>query len=101
MPRRRYGGTPGEPAAAAWDAACFPPPPPLRNARIRQRRAGKVEVLTERQGHTQSRKPLEIEWSSVFPIVERCRAAQEDRGGEVQRRAGGCRQQDGTVQREK
>lgn len=78
-----------------------PPPPPLRNARIRQRRAGKVEVLTERQGHTQSRKPLEIEWSSVFPIVERCRAAQEDGGGEVQRRAGGCRQQDGTVQREK
>lgn len=77
------------------------PPPPLTNARIRQRRAGKVEVLTERQGHTQSRKPLEIEWSSVFPIVERCRAAQEDGGGEVQRRAGGCRQQDGTVQREK
>lgn len=79
----------------------FPPRPPLRNARIRQRRAGKVEVLTERQGHTQSRKPLESEWSSVFPIVERRRAAQEDGGGEVQRRAGGCRQQDGTVQREK
>lgn len=26
-PRRRYGGTPGEPAAAAWDAACFCSPP--------------------------------------------------------------------------
>lgn len=68
--------------AARWFVLFFFSPPSLRNARIRERRAGKVEVLTERQGHTQSRKPLESEWSSVFPIVQRRRAAQlrEDRG---------------------
>lgn len=79
----------------------------LRNARTHQRRAGMVEVLTKRQGHTQSRKLLESECSSVFPMVQRCRAAPrghrtQEEGGAVESRkhwmVQSRRGQDGTRQ---
>lgn len=48
----------------------------------------KGEVLTKRQGHTQSRKPLDSEWSSVFPIVQRCGGQPREDGGQRREEAG-------------
>lgn len=33
-------------------------------------------ILTERQRQIQSRKPLYTEYSSVFPIMQKCRATE-------------------------
>lgn len=35
-----------------------------------------MEILTERQRQIQSRKPLYREYSSVFPIMQKCKATQ-------------------------
>lgn len=38
--------------------------------------AENIEVLTDKQRQIQSRKPLNIEYSFVFPIMQRCRTSQ-------------------------
>lgn len=51
--------------------------------------ANEMEVLTERQRQIQSRKPLYREYSSVFPITQKCRATRRKSELEWKRMEGG------------